>query len=97
MGNQGDYIFNETVTGSQSGTTARVKSWDSTTNELEVSIATGSFTNGEIITGDESGATHQYRKVSEEFSKDGFAKNNEIETAADSIIDFSQTNPFGMP
>ena len=97
MGNQGDYIFNETVTGSQSGTTARVKSWDSTTNELEVSIATGSFTNGEIITGDESGATHQYRKVTEEFSNDGFEKNNEIETAADSIIDFSQTNPFGMP
>ena len=97
MGNQGDYIFNETVTGSQSGTTARVKSWDSTTNELEVSIATGSFTNGEIITGDESGATHQYRKVASEFDKDGFAKNNEIETAADSIIDFSQTNPFGMP
>ncbi len=53
--------------------------------------------NGELVTGQESGAKHQYRKVSEEFSKDTFAENNEIETAADAIIDFSQSNPFGMP
>ena len=97
MENSGDYVFNEEVIGSISGAKARVKSWNSTTNALEVSIATGEFTNGELVTGQESGAKHQYRKVSEEFSKDTFAENNEIETAADSIIDFSQTNPFGMP
>ena len=97
MENSGDYVFNEEVIGSISGAKARVKSWNSTTNALEVSIATGEFTNGELVTGQESGAKHQYRKVSEEFSKDTFAENNEIETAADAIIDFSQTNPFGMP
>jgi len=97
MGNVGDYIFNETVVGSSSSTTARVKSWDATTNQLEVSIANGTFTDGEIITGSESGATHQYRKVVVEFAKDGFAENTSIENAADSIIDFSQSNPFGMP
>ena len=97
MGNVGDYIFNETVVGSSSSTTARVKSWDATTNRLEVSIASGTFTDGEIITGSESGATHQYRKVVVEFAKDGFAENTSIESAADAIIDFSQGNPFGMP
>ena len=97
MGNVGDYIFNETVVGSSSSTTARVKSWDATTNRLEVSIASGTFTDGEIITGSESGATHQYRKVVVEFAKDGFAENTSIESAADAIIDFSQSNPFGMP
>ena len=97
MGNVGDYIFNETVVGSSSSTTARVKSWDATTNRLEVSIANGTFTDGEIITGSESGATHQYKKVVVEFAKDGFAENTSIESAADAIIDFSQSNPFGMP
>ena len=39
----GNYIFNEIVTGSTSGTQARVKKWDITTNTLEVSIITGDF------------------------------------------------------
>ncbi len=97
MGNTGDYVFNEEVVGSISGTTARVKSWDATTNLLEVSIADGSFTDGELITGQESSAVHQYKKVSVEYSKNAFADNENIETAADAIIDFSTTNPFGMP
>ena len=28
---------------------------------------------------------------------DGFADNVDIETEADSIIDFTEQNPFGMP
>ena len=40
----GTFIVNETVTGQTSGTTAIVKSWNSVTKELKVSISTGSFT-----------------------------------------------------
>lgn len=40
----GTFIFNEVVTGSQSGVTARVRSWNSVTNILEVSNVNGQFT-----------------------------------------------------
>ena len=41
----GNYIFNETVTGSTSGVEARMRTWDATTNVLEVSSVTGNFYN----------------------------------------------------
>ena len=97
MNNSGNYIFNEEVVGSSSSVVARVKSWNETTNILEVSITSGSFINGELITGRESGAVHEFRRLSQEFTKDEFAENLTIENEADSIIDFSQSNPFGMP
>ena len=97
MNNSGNYIFNEEVVGSSSSVVARVKSWNETTNILEVSITSGSFINGELITGRESGAVHEFRRLSQEFTKDEFAENLTIESEADSIIDFSQSNPFGMP
>tara|TARA_Y100001937_G_scaffold17166_2_gene23709 strand:+ start:4553 stop:5941 length:1389 start_codon:yes stop_codon:yes gene_type:complete len=96
-GGQGNYIFNEVVTGAASSSTGRVKSWDASTLELKVSIATGSFINGEVITGSESGATYQYQISSGTNVDDGFAENTPIQTAADDIIDFTTTNPFGMP
>ena len=92
----GRFIFNEIVTGSTSGTTARVKEWNSDTYKLEVSIVDGSFTNGERITGKESGSVYVLSSTSE-FDEVSNADNDMIETKADSIIDFSETNPFGMP
>ena len=32
----GNYSFNETITGGTSGATARIRTWDATTNELEI-------------------------------------------------------------
>ena len=93
----GDFTFNEVVTGSISGTTARVKRWDSTTNELEIYNVAGDFTVGEDIVGSTSGATHQLRVISTDPADDGFADNITIETEADSILDFSEQNPFGIP
>ena len=93
----GNFTFNEVVTGSISGTTARVKKWDSTTNELEIYNVTGDFTVGEDIVGSTSGATHQLRLISTDPADDGFADNITIETEADSILDFSEQNPFGIP
>ena len=93
----GNFTFNEVVTGSISGTTARVKKWDSTTNELEIYNVAGDFTVGEDIVGSTSGATHQLRVISTDPADDGFADNITIETEADSILDFSEQNPFGIP
>jgi hypothetical protein len=93
----GDFIFNEIVTGSISGTKARVRSWNSVNNILEVSSVTGYFSVGEDIIGSTSGALHQLRKIDTNTINDGYSANNEIEIEADQIIDFSETNPFGMP
>lgn len=93
----GSFIFNELVTGSQSGVTARVRSWNSNTNVLEVSNINGQFTPGENIVGSASSASHYLRKVETLSVKDGFTNNDEIEEEADKIIDFSERNPFGMP
>jgi hypothetical protein len=93
----GTFKFNETVTGSVSGTTARVNSWDSTINQLEVSIISGSFVSNEIIVGQESGASYKLRVLNTDNLVDPYADNDNIEVEADTIIDFSESNPFGMP
>lgn len=93
----GTYIFNEIVVGSSSSTTARVKEWDIEKEILEVSIVDGNFTPGEIIVGQESGARYTLRDEEEYDLVSGFAENDIIQSEANSIIDFSQQNPFGMP
>lgn len=96
-GGSGTFVFNETIIGSQSGTQARVKSWSSTANSLEISIVTGDFIVGERIVGQESGADYMISAVNEDDIVDTFADNDTFETEADQIIDFTSQNPFGMP
>ncbi len=93
----GSFIFNEIVTGNQSGVTARVRSWNTVTNILEVSNVNGQFIPGETIVGSASSASHHLRKVETASIKNGFTNNDEIEEEADTIIDFTERNPFGMP
>jgi hypothetical protein len=93
----GTFAFNEIVTGSTSGTTARVRSWNVITNVLEVATVSGSFTPGESIVGTASSASRKLRSIDTFAVEDGYSDNEDIETEADSIIDFSNTNPFGMP
>jgi len=93
----GNFVFNEIVTGSTSNTTARVRSWDSDTNVLEVANVSGSFSAGETLTGSTSGATRVLRTIDKTINNDPYADNFDIETAADAILDFSEQNPFGIP
>ena len=93
----GNFVFNETVTGSVSASTATVRVWNSDDSLLEVASVTGEFIPGETITGSTSGASHELRSLNINPTDDGFADNINIETEADSIIDFSEQNPFGMP
>jgi len=97
MGSTGNFVFNELVTGSVSGTTARVRTWDSSTNTLEISNISGTFSVGENIVGSTSGASRGLRVIDTNPTDDGFADNFNIETEADSILDFSEQNPFGIP
>jgi len=91
----GDFIFNEIVTGGTSGTQARVKEWNSSNNTLRVTIATGTFTYGESITGADSGAVYTLKNTNTDDLLDTFADNDNIQTEADAIIDWTQRNPFG--
>ena len=93
----GTFIFNELVTGSTSGTTARVRSWSVVTNVLEVASVSGSFAPGETIVGATSSASRKLRTIDNFAVQDGYSDNSDIETEAEDIIDFSDTNPFGMP
>jgi hypothetical protein len=95
----GTYKFNEIVTGSISGTKARVKSWDRDTNTLKVSyvdnVSDKGFYAGEIIVGSASSATYAVDTYNNWNEYDKYSENVQIETEADNIIDFSESNPFG--
>ena len=93
----GTFQLNEIVTGSVSGSTGRVRIWNSDDSVLQVATVTGEFIVGETITGSTSGASYDLRLINIDPSDDGFADNLSIENEADSIIDFSEQNPFGIP
>jgi hypothetical protein len=95
----GTYIFNEIVTGSRSGTTARVKSWDFDTKILKVSfvdnVTPNGFFPGETITGSISNAQYSVNTYDNWNPYDKYGDNLQIQTEAESILDFSESNPFG--
>jgi hypothetical protein len=95
----GTYIFNEEVFGSVSGTRGRVKSWDFDTKTLKVSLvdnaATKEFYPGELIVGAASSAIYSVQSYDSWDQYDKYSENIEIENAAEGIIDFSESNPFG--
>ena len=93
----GDFTYNEIVTGSTSGTKARVRTWNTTTNILELGNVTGTFTIGETIVGASSSATHTVLSLDNDPADDGYSENDTIELEADGILDFTEKNPFGIP
>ncbi len=102
----GSYVYNETIVGSSSSVTARVKSWNIMTNILEISNIDGNFIPGEVLIGQESGANYSVKTIYTDNLSDGndltnikdkYADNRQIEIEADQILDFSEINPFGMP
>ena len=99
ISNNVSYKFNETVLGSQSGTNAIVKYWNSDTNLLKVSIvedlSTKGFYPGELIIGLESGAFYSLSSYNSFNTSDKYSQNETIEQESDQIVDFSESNPFG--
>ena len=91
----GDYSVGETVTGAASSTTGIVNSWNASTGVLEVKIVDGTWTQGEDIVG--TNATREVRVINKDDLVTPYADNDNIEDAADDILDFSEKNPFGTP
>ena len=95
--NSGVFSTNETIIGSQSGASAKVLKLRDVPGLglfVRVSNIVGSFTNGEIITGQTTSETATMSTVIKEFAEDPQAKNVEIESTAEGIIDFTEGNPF---
>ena len=91
----GTFIFNEVITGSISGASARVKSWDKDENILKVGTTKGQFKSGDVITGQTSSALYSLKEIRNAKFEDKYGDNDQIESEADSILDFSESNPFG--
>ena len=92
----GTYLFNEEVVGQKSGARARVKNWDATTGTMKIDILNGKdFSNGELVVGSAASATYAADTYDETDIYDKYNQGDEIETEADLILDFTQSNPFG--
>jgi len=99
----GTYIITETITGSLSGTTAKIRNINLRTDidfanppiELYVAVNNGQFSAGEVITGSESLATYILKSYDNNSYEESYDRNEEFETEADNILDFTETNPFG--
>ena len=100
MSGIGTFEFNEVVQGMRSGTQARVKNWDSDTGVLSISnVSIGGtisgFFAGEDVKGLSSGALFSVSRFDEDNTTDKYNEGDIFETEADSILDFTESNPFG--
>ena len=97
----GNYQFKELVRGVSTGTTAVVADWDRDDRILKVTNVGGvGFAPGESVVGIGTtllGSDSEYivRSVSDQDEFDNYNENILVESEADSIIDFSEDNPFG--
>ena len=97
----GNYEFNEIVKGANSGTEARVKSWDVDTYTLLIgNVGIGStvagFFRGEEIVGQTSGAKYACASFNSDDANDKYNEGDEFQFEADNILDFTESNPFGV-
>lgn len=95
-GGTGDFVAGEIVTGGSSNVTAEVKSWNSATRQLIVYNRSGMYAIPETLTGNTSGAawtSATYNTLNNMNSDTD--QNFTLETQADAILDFTESNPFG--
>ena len=88
----GEFEQDELIRGLTSGTQAYVAYWNTADNILKVGEPTGDFQIGEIIVG--AASSYRLLSIDDEYNI-GFSGNEEIESEADEIVDFSEINPFG--
>ena len=95
----GTYTVEETVyqgaTFGSATATGEVGAWNATSKVLKLINLTGTFSSSSNIIGNTSGASYAVTTFdSQAQPTDATANNVGIETAADSVIDFSEGNPF---
>ena len=100
MAGTGTYKYNEIIVGKSSKTRARVRGWDETTRQLQITNLDPEndkvfFTPGEVILGETSGARYSVQSYSEDQTiQDAYSQNDEIETVADVVVDKTEFNQF---
>jgi len=102
-GNGNNYTIHETVyqaadqTQANATAVAIVQTWTTANNILMVSNISGEFIDGQVIIGATSNARHtliSYDSLLDNSFNETYS-NKLLQTEANSIIDFSETNPFG--
>ena len=99
----GTLFYNEEIVGQSSGVTARIRNFKRRTDistlyppiDAQVYLNTGTFYPGEVVVGSISGATYTVQNYDRDSYEDPYDSNEEIELEADSILDFTESNPFG--
>ena len=103
VGNGNNYTIHETCyqaadqTQANATAVAIVQTWSSGNNILMVSNISGEFIDGQVIIGASSNAQHtliSYDPLLDNSFNETYS-NKLLQTEASSIIDFSETNPFG--
>ena len=93
----GAFTVPELVTGSTTGTTANLVEWNAEEGFVKLKTPTGTFAIGELIVGSESGAQIVLDNRDEQATADPkYSESVTFENFGDDIIDFSETNPFGL-
>jgi len=99
----GTFVYNEKITGQTTGVTAVIRDFrrdfDTSTIDppinLRVALNTGKFGLGEVVVGSISSARYIVKSYDTESYDNPYDVNEEIETEADNILDFTESNPFG--
>jgi len=99
----GTFYYNEKITGQTTGITAVVRDFrrdfDTSTIDppinMRVALNTGKFGLGEVVVGSISSARYIVKSYDTESYDNPYDVNEEIETEADNILDFTESNPFG--
>jgi len=93
----GTYQFGDIIRGVSTGTTAIAASWDKPTLTMRARSLTGKFAPGEMIIGAGTtfGSVAYILNTINYDDDDPFEQNQEIQSAASTILDFSENNPFG--
>jgi len=92
----GTFAYNETVTGTISSTTAVVRSWNVLTGKLQVANPSGDWSDGELIIGNDSRSTYKVVIINTDNTVDEYYENDTIQIESDQILDFAESNPFGV-
>lgn len=100
----GTFVYNESLIGETSNTKAVVKDFRTVVSDfpgippvtyLRVAINSGKFYPGEVVVGTISSARYLVESYSDNSYDDPYDQNEEIQEESDSILDFTESNPFG--
>ena len=94
----GTFKSTERIVGQSSGAEAIVKEWIDTgtsVKTLKIQLNNGTFYPGEVVVGTASSASYIVKSYSGDDIYDPYRQNEEIEDEADTLVDFSEGNPFG--